>query len=104
MQGGQLSKPNLINYSEWVAEIERLRNERPETRGLTADELAEQYGMSKKRVLETVLAPLVKQGRIVVTRRKTYRSDGTVCWKPEYAVRAVGTEVSNAKATKGKAG
>ena len=98
-----MSKPSLINYSEWVAEIERLRNERPETRGLTADELAEQYGMSKKWVLSQVIAPLVAQGRIIVTRRKTYRSDGTVCWKPEYSVRAVGTEVSNAKATKGKA-
>ena len=97
-----MSKSSLINYSEWVAEVERLRNERPETRGLTADELAEQYGMSKKRVLETVLAPLVKQGRIIVTKRKTYRSDGTVCWKPEYAVRAVGVEVPNVKQDKSK--
>ena len=99
-----MSKPSLINYSEWVAEVERLRNERPETRGLTADELAEQYGMSKKWVLAQVVAPLVAQGRIVVTRRRAHRSDGTVCWKPEYAVKSVGVEVSNVKATKGKAG
>ena len=86
------TKPNLINYSEWIAEIERLKEEEPQTRGLTRRELAEHYGHGEKWVSQYVLQPLMAQGRLQVSKRRTIDVSGKACIVPEYLPRSVSRE------------
>ena len=79
-----MTKPNLINYSEWVAEVERLRNDTPAARGLTTQELAAHYGHGKQWVRERILAPLAQQGRLQSFNRRVMDVSGKPVFVPEY--------------------
>ena len=54
--------------------------------GLTRDELAERMGMCPNQISKKVLKPLAKQGKLIVGRRRSYRSDGVPCLLPVYRV------------------
>lgn len=79
----------VISYSEWMAELERLKSEVPETRGLTMQELVQQYGHSKEWISLRVLRPLRDKGKLQTFKRKTRDLMGRTCWVTEYAIRSV---------------
>lgn len=92
-----MSKPNLISYSEWMAELERLKSEVPESRGLTMQELVKQTGRSEIWIARRVLKPLLEQGRLQTFKRRCVDLAGRNCWKTEYLPKGVSNEKKEQK-------
>jgi hypothetical protein len=72
--------------------FEALRSAAAPTRdddpGLTREEIAQKMGLAENTVSKKVLKPLAKQGRLIVGKRRSSRSDGVGCWLPVYSVRS----------------
>lgn len=79
----------LINYAEWMAELDRIKNEAPEARGLTMHELVKQYGRSDRWISKHMLRPALEAGRLLTFKRKIQDVAGRAVWVTEYALRSV---------------
>jgi len=87
---------NLAGIDKLVQVLESIRGVQKTSEGFTTRELSAHLQRHREWILENVLRPLLKEGKIVVVQRRDVRTDGVPCLIPAYKL--VGDGETKAKA------